>query len=70
VYSVGNAKVWEPRAPTLGSNPAFGMIFQDNVNVTFLFPLQKHNNIILENVHQTKIVEIATTEFLEKDDHF
>lgn len=39
VYSFGNAKVWEPRALTLGNNPAFGMIFQDNVNVTFLFPL-------------------------------
>lgn len=43
VYSDGNAKVWEPRALTLGNNPAFGIMFQDNVNVIFLFPLQKQN---------------------------
>lgn len=39
VYSDGNANVCEPNALTLGSSPALGIIFHDNVNVTLLFPL-------------------------------
>ena len=40
VYSDGKAKVWEPNALTLGKSPAFGIIFHDNIDVTFLFPLK------------------------------
>lgn len=45
VYSDGNAKVWEPRALILGKSPAFGIMFHDNVNVTFLFPLKERKRI-------------------------
>lgn len=36
VYSMGNLNECWPRAPMLGSRPAFGMIFHDRVNVTLL----------------------------------
>lgn len=47
VYSDGNANVCEPRALTQGNNPAFGIMFQDNVKVTFLFPLQKQKMVYI-----------------------
>jgi len=40
VYSTGNLKECEPLAKIFGKSPALGMIFQDKLNVIFLFPLK------------------------------
>lgn len=41
MYSDGKEKVWLPWESMFGRNPAFGIMFQDKVSVTFLFPLEQ-----------------------------
>lgn len=41
VYVSGNLNECSPMPKMLGRSPAFGMIFQDKVNVTFWCPLQR-----------------------------
>lgn len=45
VYSSGNLNVWCPWANMLGRRPAFGIMFQARVSVTFLFFLQSWHKI-------------------------